>query len=259
VSAARTAIDVAASLEHRLAELDRSEIRRRYLEADELVFIEDFLPADLLEHCLLELDTVLPHVHRNFIPRHKKGGAVGFDTLSHLAPTIRDLYLDAGFIEFVREICGEGVDPCPGSDLHRCALYCYTEPGDHIGYHYDNSYYLDRRYTVLLGLRDESSCKLACRLHTRNDGVEPVEFELATPPGSLVIFNGDKVQHAVTPLGQGEARHVITMQYVTDAGMHPFLRFVSDMKDAIAYFGFRKVFSRERPPAGPAPDQAVRD
>jgi hypothetical protein len=45
------------------------------------------------------------------------------------------------------------------------------------------------------------------------------------------------------------------MQYVTETSMNPFLRFVSNMKDAIAYFGLRHVFlgSRTRAAAGAPP------
>ena len=40
---------------------------------------------------------------------------------------------------------------CPDEDPHACALYFYTEAGDHMGYHYDTSYYTGARYTVLFG------------------------------------------------------------------------------------------------------------
>jgi hypothetical protein len=56
-------------------------------------------------------------------------------------------------------------------------------------------------------------------------------------PGSLVLFNGDKLWHAISPLAKGEERVVLTMEYVTNPEMGPFKRFVSNMKDAIAYFG----------------------
>ena len=36
-------------------------------------------------------------------------------------------------------------------------LYYYTEAGDHIGYHYDTSYYKGSRYTILMGLVDKST------------------------------------------------------------------------------------------------------
>jgi hypothetical protein len=36
----------------------------------------------------------------------------------------------------------------------------------------------------------------------------------------------------------------LTLEYVTDPGMTPAKRFISNMKDAVAYFGFRSVFRR---------------
>jgi len=46
------------------------------------------------------------------------------------------------------------------------------------------------------------------------------------------------------PLGEGEMRVSLTFEYVTDPKMHLGGRFISDMKDALAYFGFRQVFRR---------------
>jgi hypothetical protein len=39
---------------------------------------------------------------------------------------------------------------------------------------------------------------------------------------------------------------MVSMQFVTDGAMNPFMRFVSNMKDSIAYFGLRNVFGRRR-------------
>ena len=64
---------------------------------------------------------------------------------------------------------------------------------------------------------------------------------MATNPGTMVFFNGDKLYHAVTPLGPGEERIVLTMQYVTNQSMGPFKRLFSNMKDAVAYFGLRSL------------------
>jgi hypothetical protein len=38
-------------------------------------------------------------------------------------------------------------------------------------------------------------------------------------------------------VGEGEERIVLSMEYVTNQEMGPFKRFISNMKDAIAYFG----------------------
>jgi hypothetical protein len=93
-----------------------------------------------------------------------------------------------------------------------------------------------------VGLIDRSSSRLECRLHTRNSGRSAKDLSLQVGPGTVVVFNGDKVYHRVTPTQAGEERYVVSMQYVTRADMNPFLRFVSNMKDAIAYFGLKQVF-----------------
>jgi hypothetical protein len=60
----------------------------------------------------------------------------------------------------------------------------------------------------------------------------------------MVIFNGDKLWHAVTPLGEGEYRVALTMEYVTNPDMGPFKRIYSNLKDAFAYFGIKAFLKR---------------
>ena len=60
----------------------------------------------------------------------------------------------------------------------------------------------------------------------------------------MVILNGDKLWHAVTPIGAGEERIALTMEYVTNPEMGPFKRLYSNLKDSFAYFGIRGVFKR---------------
>ena len=149
----------------------------------------------------------------------------------------------------MRRLTGAPVQLCPDADPHACALYYYTEPGDHIGFHYDTSYYKGTRYTVLLGLIERSSSRLVCQLHKDDPARAMRELALMTEPGTLVLFNGDKLWHKITPLGEREERVSLTLEYVTDSGMTPVKRFVSNMKDAVAYFGFRSVFGRRQTPA----------
>jgi hypothetical protein len=53
----------------------------------------------------------------------------------------------------------------------------------------------------------------------------------------MVIFNGDKVYHGVSPSPPGDRRIVFTMEYVTDSHMGRLARLFSNLKDAFAYFG----------------------
>ncbi len=224
-----------------------------YREQDEFLYCEEFLPAAVVERYLLpEVDRLRPNVHRSYIPGFKKGGAIGYRVLAEKAPDLLALYTEPTFVDFLCRLVGARVMPCPPDDPHAAALYFYTEPGDHMGFHYDTSYYEGARYTVLMGLIQRStSCRLVAQLYRRDALREPRSLEIAYGPGSLVIFNGDRLWHAVTPLGEGEERVVLSMEYVTNPAMRPFQRFVSNMKDAIAYFGpsalFRRAPRREPP------------
>src|SRR5690348_2650076 len=133
-------------------------------------------------------------LNRNYIPGHKKGGSVSYYTVRERSPVFLELYRSPVFMDFLSRLVGARLMLCPENDPHACALYYYTEPGDHIGFHYDTSYYKGARYTILMGLVDRSTqCKLVCELFKDHPTKPPRHLELVTEPGDLVIFNGDKL------------------------------------------------------------------
>lgn len=233
---------VEAQLVRTLSALDVEALRAEYWRQNEFVYRERCLPPPLVEALVAEVERVRPWIHRNYIPRHKKGGSVSAHTLARQAPAVTALYRSPSFRRVLEILTGERLQCCPDRDPHACALYFYTEPGDHIGFHYDTSYYRGKRFTVLVGLVERSSSRLVCEPYRRLSGHPPHEVRLRTEPGTLIVFNGDRLWHAITPLGEGEERVSLTLEYVTDPRMSRGKRFVSDMKDAIAYFGFRAVF-----------------
>ena len=190
----------AAEIDAALDRLDVPALEREYWAQDEFLFIRRFLPA----------------------------AGVG---------ALLALYRSERFRRFLSDLVGAPLQRCPEEDPHACALYFYTEPGDHMGYHYDTSYYRGARYTVLVGLVQDSASRLRCRLHTRQPGRAPVDLEVATDPGTMVIFNGDKVYHGVSPSRAGDRRIVFSMEYVTSQEMGRLWRLFSNLKDAFAYFG----------------------
>jgi alkylated DNA repair dioxygenase AlkB len=210
------------------------------------LYLSEFLPAEATAHLVAAVGKVQESVNRNYLPGHKQGGSVSRHTLDELAPQIAELYCSAALIDWLSQLAGEPLQVAPADDPHAYALYFYTRPGDHIGWHYDTSYYAGRRYTVLLGVIDESSCRLDYELHTRERGVAAVPGSVRIAPGGLVFFDGDKLRHRISPLGEGEIRVSLTLEYVTNPKMHFGWRVISNMKDAFAYFGFRQVFQRRR-------------
>jgi hypothetical protein len=227
-----------------LGNFDLPALRREFASQGAFLFIRDFLNAEITARLIDAVASVKASVNRNYLPGHKQGGSVSRHTIDAQAPFISELYRSPALIDWLGRLAGEQLQMSPAEDPHGCALYFYTRPGDHIGWHYDTSYYRGGRYTLLIGLIDHSSCRLDYELHTREKGAAVVPGSLKIPPGGLVFFDGDSLRHRITPLGAGEERVSLTFEYVTDPRMHPWWRLISNMKDAVAYFGVRQVFRR---------------
>jgi hypothetical protein len=242
VAATGTGAEPALAL--RLDSLDLQGLRVEYVRQGSFVYVENFLPADITARLIEGVAAVSDSVNRNYLPGHKQGGSVSRHTIDRQVPEIAELYRSAALRRWLDDLTGERLQLSPPDDPHAYALYFYTRGGDHIGWHYDTSYYAGRRYTLLLGVIDDSSCRLDYELHTRQKGASIVSGSLKIPPGGLVLFDGDALRHRISPSREGETRISLTFEYVTDPRMHPWWRLISNMKDAFAYFGFRQVFHR---------------
>jgi hypothetical protein len=229
-------------MEARVGQLDTQSLHSEIVRQGAFLSLSDFLAPEVTAQLVSAVAAVEPAINRNYLPGHKQGGSVSRHTIDQLAPFIGELYRSPALIGALEQLAGERLQLSPPDDPHAYALYFYTRPGDHIGWHYDTSYYAGRRYTLLLGVLDQSSCRLDYELHTREDGVSAVSGSVQIPPGGLVFFDGDKLRHRITPLGENEKRVSLTFEYVTDQSMHPWWRLISNLKDAVAYFGLRQVF-----------------
>lgn len=242
---------LAVGLEEELAETvtrsDQRNIRHAYWSQNEFIHLEHFLPPTVCEPLLTEVELLEPDIHRNYVPGHKQGGSVSFYSIREQAPAILALYRSSALLTFLDRLTDAELKLCPEDDPHACALYYYTRPDDHIGYHYDTSYYKGARYTVLIGLVERSEhCRLVARVGKGNVVENLPEIRIRMDAGTMVVFNGDKLWHAVTPLGEGERRVILTLQYVTDQRMGPVKKLFSNMKDAFAYFGPAALMRRPK-------------
>lgn len=243
---------VDAEIERALQAVDLDQIRQVFNMQEEFIALERLIPQSVIKHIAAEAERLADGVNRSRVPGYKKSGSVSYYTLWEQGPAAMAIYRSPALLRFLDALTSRELQRCPDDDPHACALYYYTEPGDRVGWHYDSSFYKGERFTVLLGLVESSSSKLQCRLYTKDDQRDNVDLELTTHPGTLVIFNGDYLQHQVTPLGEGERRIILTTEYVTDQRMGRFKRAISNVKDSMAYFGFRALFRKRptRPPQG---------
>lgn len=246
--------DLQARIDAALADafrgLDLAGIESTYREQDEFVFVEDALPPGLLEELLEELAILRERaVHRSWVPGARKAGTVGYGSIRRWAPTMDAVYRSPSMVALSGRLARKDLVLKSAADDHACALYAYQRPGDGIGWHYDScGCELGASYAVILGLVNDSKSRFVAELHKR-DGGRAVEYvELATPPGSMLLFCGDTVWHATSPLRAGEERIVMCMSYVM-RGKHVkgVRRFTENVRDSLFYFGLPAFLQRHLP------------
>jgi hypothetical protein len=237
-------------------------LRRHHAEIAKLAFSDQGqgiaarqLPS--FENALATLTNVLPaarldiirdevekfgKTERSFVPTHKKGGTIAYETLCVEAPAVVQLYLSPELHELISGIVGEKVVPTPLHDQSSCSVLIYERPGDHIGWHYDHNFYRGRHFTVLLPLVNrnaDGSGLSAARLMVRIGGEERI---VPTPPNTLVVFEGARVLHKATPIDEGELRIVLSMTFATDPSNSLAQGIARRIKDT-AFFGIRALWT----------------
>ncbi len=226
-------------LQNTVSNSDISALREQYQKQHQMLVIDDFLPKNfVIEHLVPQVEICSKFVHRVKVPGFKKSGSVSYQKLKQHGQELFSIYRSDIMRKFIEGIVGESLSFCPEKDPHAAALYYYTEPGDRIGIHYDKSFYKGRRYTVLLGMiQDSESSKLICYPGSTKRNRKQNPIHVATHPGTLVIFNGDVLWHEVSPLAENEKRVILTMEYLTDTRISKLSKRISDLKDRYLYFG----------------------
>jgi hypothetical protein len=236
-------------------------VAAEYAAQDEFVFLEDAIPAPLAADLLAEAQRARSLVHRVAVPFVRRGGSVSYFRLKERRSPLVTLYRSGALRGLVSRLAGRELQYCPEDDPHSIAVFYYDEAGDHVTWHVDACHYKRGvAYTVLMGLLDRSTSRLECRL---GEGLPERKHEprsYATGTGSLAIFNGCNVLHRVTPLGAGEERIVLSMQFLVDPRMNRARRFLANVDHAIKYFGLASLAeaarSREAGPPSIGPVQS---
>jgi hypothetical protein len=209
--------------------------------ADHLAVVPDFLPAPGFAALVAEAERLVAP-ERSFVPAHKQGGTVAYETLIAAAPAIVAAYHSAALRDLLSRLVGTPVRPTPIHDQSSLSVLVYNKPGDHIGWHYDHNFYRGRHFTVLLAIHN---CGRAADglshavLKARPPGRE---IEISTPANTLVVFEGARVRHRVTPIRDGERRLVLSMTYCTDPRSTWAQGWSRRLKDT-AFFGVRALWT----------------
>ncbi|MGE0629453.1 MAG: hypothetical protein AB7O43_16690 [Hyphomicrobiaceae bacterium] len=208
---------------------------------ERLAVIQNPLPPDQFERLSAEINS-LQTTERNYVPTHKKGGTIAYETLCTKAPSVVAYYLSPELHDLLSRVVGVKVQPTPLHDQSSCSILFYERPGDHIGWHYDHNFYRGRHFTVLVPIVNrnaDGSGLSAARLFTK---IGKEERQIPTPPNSLVVFEGAKVIHKATPIAEGERRVVLSMTFCTDPRNTLIQGIARRIKDT-AFFGIRALWT----------------
>jgi hypothetical protein len=216
---------------------DLAETFRR----DFLIRVENFLDPAALERLHQEGVANLPRLKRSYIPTHKKGGTVSYRLLHDFAPGCLAFYHSPAVHAWVARVVGETVRPAADHDQSACSLLYYTETGDHIQWHYDHNFYRGRQFTVLLFLENHGGDggTSASRLQRKDAMGKAIDID--TGENTLVLFEGARVVHRVSPAGPGDRRIVLSMTFNTD----PRIRWSGEVKRRVkdtAFYGVRVLW-----------------
>lgn len=179
---------------------------------------------------------------RSYIPLHKKGSAIAYGAIRRLAPGLAGFYVSQDHRRAISDIVHVPLEPTPLRDESSLSVLLYERPGDHIGWHYDHNFYRGRHFTVLLAMENQghgADGLSSSRLHVKDCGAERV---IPTPANTLVVFEGARVLHKVTPIEEGERRVVLSMTYCTDPRNSIAREIARRIKDT-AFFGLRALWS----------------
>jgi hypothetical protein len=206
-----------------------------------LATLDNVLPPDDFARLVDEMEKLVG-TERSYLPAHKKGGTVAYDTLERKAPGLVALYRSGSLRRLISDIVKLEVEPTPLHDQSSCSVLFYEKPGDHIGWHYDHNFYRGRHFTVLVPMinrgREPNGLSQARLMVRRNNR----ERAIATPPNAMIIFEGAKIRHKVTPIGEGERRVIWSMTYCTDPRNSTFQGVARRVKDT-AFFGLRALWT----------------
>lgn len=207
-----------------------------------VVVVPDALPLADFER-LLAVASACRNPERSWIPAHKQGGTISYESLHALAPELVGFFLADGLRQWLTATIGEAVRPTPVHDQSSCSLLRYSAPRDRIGWHYDHNFYRGRHFTALLVLanhrNDDPTTLSDCRLHIRVNGEERV---VEDRPNTLILFEGARIRHCASALGPGQFRLLLSMTFATRTTASPVQAIARRCKD-VAFYGVRALWT----------------
>jgi hypothetical protein len=124
-----------------------------------------------------------------------------------------ELYYSNEILNILSNILKKPIQRTPLNDPNACSLLLYSNKGDYIDWHLDQSLYYGDRYVVLLTLVNENKTKNDLSENEFHYIHNNQNYKLKMKPNTLVIFKGSEIMHKSTAINDGEKRILLSMVF----------------------------------------------
>ena len=149
---------------------------------------------------------------------------------------IADIIDSSEFLEKVQSKTGiANIQFVPAVDTNRLSLLYYKDEGDCIDWHVDGTIYLGDRWAGILTIVEDIK-ESEAKLELKPNG-KPATFPVEKMENTLVLFQGDQVQHRARPMVKDEQRIVVSLLFSTNPTRtrNPILRLYQAWVNYIFY------------------------
>ena len=188
--------------------------RRGHFRADKQHYfvLHDILPEKDFQHIrelLLKNKTLFL---RNDSSVRQGSSMGGHDLRKSPLSKIPDIIDNPKFLQKVQSKTGiANLQFVPEVDTNRLSLLYYKDEGDGIDWHVDGTIYLGNRWAGILTIVEDIK-ESEAKLELKPNG-KPATFPVEKMENTLVLFQGDQVQHRARPMLMDEERIVLSLLF----------------------------------------------
>lgn len=190
--------------------VDDVDFYSKKFKNDDIVFIKNIFDLQCFNILKSDVMNNIYKAKRNDLQYLRKASTV---KATDITKEVANLYYSIYFLDFLKKITGlNSLENVNCDDESSMNIFVYDKPEDFITWHKDPNHYIGNRLTVLINI-----------VNTNNDGdlsdselqymIKGKEYSIKMPPNSIVIFQGSKINHRATSIGEDGKRIILSFTY----------------------------------------------
>jgi hypothetical protein len=187
---------------------------KKIIVNSQVIYIENILNQEYFKLIKRQFMDLNNFNSRNIIGMRKADG-LNFINLHKNNQYLNSLeiYYNNQLNDYISSLVHKPLQRSNSSDINACSLLIYSQEGDHITWHIDNSIYYGDRYVVLLTIMNENNNGNDLSSSIFYYKLNGKTYQLKAKPNSLLIFKGSEIWHKASPIKNGEKRVLLSMTF----------------------------------------------